>query len=89
MSECPKTGWWHSVPIEGACYSFIRQNYTFSEANENCQKIGGQLFEPKDRFENAKIAELAKTWLHPGNNYEWYWIGIHDKGKEGIFVYNR
>ena len=47
-----------------------------------CKQIGGKLFEPKSATEMAAALNLVKK-----NRGSHFWIGLHDKTREGHFTY--
>ena len=55
---------------------------TSKEAWSFCTEKGGKLYEPRDVDTMTKVTNHAKT-----EGIGEFWLGIHDKNKEGIFVY--
>ena len=51
---------------------------SYYESAENCQKVGGRLYEPKNLIENNQVFEIVAENLDFQVSTEPYgWIGIH------------
>ena len=77
--------------IDGKCFYFESQLLGYDEANTNCisrlATVGiGKLFEPKDKEQNDKVADVASQTLS-GTSVRPH-IGITDRVQEGVFAYN-
>ncbi|KAI8490500.1 carbohydrate binding [Branchiostoma belcheri] len=73
LDLCP-AGYWK---LRGACYKAVKDKKSFSDADTTCRNDGGTLFMPKD----AETNEM----LIPKVGRRGYWIGLHDRRKEGHF----
>ncbi|XP_006818509.1 BMP-binding endothelial regulator protein-like [Saccoglossus kowalevskii] len=62
-------------------YEVVYGEFTWFEAKQECEKIGGFLAEPRTPAENVKMESLCAS--------ETYWIGITDLNHEDIFTYAR
>ena len=59
---------------------------TFEQSKTFCYSLGRKLFEPKSSEANIEVTQLVHNeGLSSGSTF---WIGIHDIGNEGIFVYD-
>jgi len=80
---CPQ-GWVNSV--EG-CFLFANYlNLTWREAQEECERLGGFLAEPKNHSQILLLTSLAyveESLLGPQN----WWIGLTDQGHEGRYIW--
>ena len=63
-------------------YLFRKKQMGFDDAESFCISQGGKMYEPRDKtiwenvFDHAKKEDIGE-----------FWLGIHDKNKEGTFVY--
>ena len=61
----------------------MAETLDYENAEKNCNRIYGILFEPKSNEENTNVYQTFSELLHSQ-----VWIGINDKGgviSEGIF----
>ena len=68
-------------PIGDKIYQVITEWKSFDAAAKHCIQIKGKLFEPKTQKENNDVIKF----FEPLKLY--FWLGIHDKEKEGQFKY--
>ena len=63
-------------------YDVQVEKKTYAEAKDICKSLGRQLFEPTYSSVNSKVTAIAKSKAVTS-----FWIGMHDKTKEGKFTY--
>ncbi|XP_078676753.1 apolipoprotein(a)-like isoform X1 [Branchiostoma floridae x Branchiostoma belcheri] len=74
---CPPT--WSTG--SSSCFLVVRNYLTWQQASDDCVAKGGHL---------ATIASYEdETFIQGLTNYDYqpYWIGLHDTGAEGIFIW--
>ena len=60
---------------------------SFEEAQSSCASNGGKLFEPRNLQQNKEVAD-AVFEINGYDGYEFWWIGVDDKEKEGSFQWS-
>ena len=66
----------------GPKYLVIKSKKTIKDAEKHCKKLGYKLFEPKNKKANDAVTKIARK-----HGCREFWIGLHDRKKEGKFVY--
>ncbi|XP_066268489.1 collagen alpha-1(I) chain-like [Branchiostoma lanceolatum] len=65
---------------DGTCFKLFNTMKTFRNAAETCRKDGGTLAMPRDAETNNFLVSLRQQ-----QRLFYYWIGLHDRHKEGKF----
>jgi hypothetical protein len=74
--------------INQSCYQFVKKNgksgkgLTYNESVNECNSLGGKLFEPVDEATNDFVHKAAYPSLG-----KWIWIGVNDIDEEGRYIY--
>ena len=68
----------------GKCHQVPTEKANFQQAAKKCQRLGGQLAEPKSQLENEALIQLVQL-ESPGDQKFWY--GINDIERENEFRY--
>ena len=63
-------------------YLIVRSRRNNARAKAFCRSRKGKLFEPKSASDYNRVVALARR-----QRVRRFWIGIHDKTKEGRFTY--
>uniref|UniRef100_A0A1I7ZR44 C-type lectin domain-containing protein n=1 Tax=Steinernema glaseri TaxID=37863 RepID=A0A1I7ZR44_9BILA len=66
------------------CYQFLSNQQQFSQAQETCLDLGGNLASVTDGYENNRIAEQANA-LFKGKNLTQFWVGGNDLAAKGTW----
>ncbi|XP_039608879.1 perlucin-like protein [Polypterus senegalus] len=80
---CPvcKVGW---VPFNSKCYFFSTDKLTWESSRDQCVRKGGQLVIVKSSKEQEFLENKISVM---GGEEKDYWIGLHDRFKDGEFVW--
>ncbi|KAK0412070.1 hypothetical protein QR680_006017 [Steinernema hermaphroditum] len=57
------------------CFQVQSQLATFSEAQQFCQTLGGNLSSIRDEYENMIVSHITYTLIHDGLKAGLFWIG--------------
>ena len=72
--------WQHVPGIDDAAFSFDNSAINYQGAVDNCQRIGGKVFEPSETT-NHPVA----NWAEEKASYSYFWLGIKWNKKNSEF----
>ena len=64
-------------------YCYVSEALNYADAEQNCNRLNGILFEPRNEEENSKVYQTFKELIQ-----NQVWIGINDIETEENFVYS-
>ncbi|KAI8506242.1 hypothetical protein Bbelb_156690 [Branchiostoma belcheri] len=67
------------------CYKAYDTLANYGESVLHCRVDGGTLAMPRDAATDAFLISLKDAWFRPGAGKMNFWIGLHDRYKEGRF----
>ena len=76
------TGNWIALPGTNKQISISKIQKSFEDANNFCTGGGGILYEPRNTTIYTNVLNYASS-----EGIVNFWLGIHDKANEGVFVY--